>query len=95
MPRDINKLAAGFRAIGHPIRLQVLDLMASNGRVTWSPKRLSEELDEPLGVVSYHIRCMLDTDLVVLADTQPVRGAVEHFYKLTPKAKTVYREFMK
>lgn len=91
---DIQKLAANFRAVGHPIRLQIINAMA-NGRREWSPKKISDEIKAPLGVVSYHIRVMLDSELLTLVDTRQVRGAIEHFYRLTPKAKRVYKEFVK
>jgi DNA-binding transcriptional ArsR family regulator len=46
-----------------------------------SPSELAEELDEPLGNVSYHMRFLADLKMVKLVRTEPRRGAVEHYYE--------------
>jgi DNA-binding transcriptional ArsR family regulator len=46
-----------------------------------SPSELAEELDEPLGNVSYHMRFLADLNMVKLVRTEPRRGAVEHYYE--------------
>lgn len=66
------------KALGHPIRIKVLTLL--NERVA-SPSELAEELDEPLGNVSYHVRTLLELDCIELVRTAPRRGAVEHYYR--------------
>ncbi|HEX4304542.1 MAG TPA: hypothetical protein VHZ54_00760, partial [Solirubrobacterales bacterium] len=45
-----------------------------------------QELDEPLGNVSYHVKTLLEYDCVELVKTEPRRGAVEHFYRATERA---------
>jgi hypothetical protein len=50
-----------------------------------SPNQLSQELDEPLGNVSYHVKTLLEYDCVELVKTEPRRGAVEHFYRATER----------
>jgi DNA-binding transcriptional ArsR family regulator len=50
-----------------------------------SPKEIAEELQEPLGKVSYHVSVLRDCRLITLDHKVPRRGAVEHFYKaVTP-----------
>jgi DNA-binding transcriptional ArsR family regulator len=68
------------KALTHPVRMRVLTLL--NQKVA-SPSELAEELGEPLGNVSYHVRMLLDLDLVELVNTKPRRGAVEHYYRAT------------
>jgi hypothetical protein len=46
-----------------------------------SPSELADELDEPLGNVSYHMRFLADLKMVKLVRTEPRRGAVEHYYE--------------
>lgn len=66
------------KALGHPLRVSILTLL--NEKVA-SPNQLSQELGEPLGNVSYHTRMLASLGVIELVDTQPRRGAVEHFYR--------------
>ena len=66
------------KALSHPLRVRVLTLL--NQRVA-SPSELAEELGAPLGNVAYHVRILLDLDLLELVSTTPRRGAVEHHYR--------------
>lgn len=69
-----------IRAMGNPLRQRILLLL--NKRVA-SPSELSKQLQEPLGNVSYHVRILVECDAVELVKTEPVRGALEHFYRAT------------
>src|SRR6478672_4583111 len=69
-----------IRAMGNPLRQRILLLL--NKRVA-SPSELSKELEEPLGNVSYHVRILVQCDAIELVKTEPVRGALEHFYRAT------------
>jgi len=71
------------KAIAHPLRHQILT--ALNEEVL-SPNQLSQRLGERLGNVSYHVRFLADLEAIELVDTQPRRGAVEHFYRATQEA---------
>lgn len=66
------------KALAHPIRVRVLTLL--NQKVA-SPSELAEEIGEPLGNVSYHVRTLLDLGCIELVRTAPRRGAVEHYYR--------------
>lgn len=67
-----------MKALAHPLRQQLL--MALSERVA-SPSELAEELREPLGNVSYHVRMLVDLGCIELVSTTPRRGALEHHYK--------------
>ena len=66
------------KALSHPLRAHVLTIL--NERVA-SPNQMSEELGEPLGNVSYHVKALLELQCIELVSTTPRRGAVEHFYR--------------
>ena len=69
-----------MKALAHPLRQQLL--IALSERVA-SPSELAEELGEPLGNVSYHVRMLVDLDCIELVSTTPRRGALEHHYRAT------------
>jgi DNA-binding transcriptional ArsR family regulator len=72
-----------LKAISHPLRHRLLSML--DGR-TASPNELARELGMPLGRVSYHIRLLADLGAIELVDTQPRRGALEHFYRAVTTA---------
>ena len=72
-----------MKAMSHPIRLRAL--MVLNQRVA-SPSEIAQELDEPLGVVSYHVRMLEDLGCIELVRTTPRRGAIEHHYRALERA---------
>jgi DNA-binding transcriptional ArsR family regulator len=71
------------RALSHPIRVNILE--ALQGRVA-SPSELSKEMDESLGVVSYHTNALVECGCLELVHTKPRRGALEHFFGVTPRS---------
>jgi DNA-binding transcriptional ArsR family regulator len=71
------------KALAHPLRVAIL---TSLQRGISSPNQLAQELNEPLGNVSYHVKTLLEYDCVELVKTEPRRGAVEHFYRATERA---------
>ena len=66
------------KALAHPLRVQLLSLL--NEGVA-SPNELAKKLDEPLTNVSYHVRMLHDLGCIELVDTEPRRGALEHYYR--------------
>jgi DNA-binding transcriptional ArsR family regulator len=70
------------KALAHPLRVRIL---ADLERRTSSPRELSDELGEPLGNVSYHVRQLAGLGLVKLVKTTPRRGAVEHHYRASTR----------
>src|ERR671938_680391 len=65
-----------MKALSHPLRVRMLTLLHQK---VASPSELADELDEPLGNVSYHMRFLADLKMVKLVRTEPRRGAVEHY----------------
>jgi DNA-binding transcriptional ArsR family regulator len=83
-PQDPGELDEGLlKAISHPLRHRLLSML--DGR-TASPNELARELGMPLGRVSYHIRLLADLGAIELVDTQPRRGALEHYYRAVTSA---------
>ena len=81
---DAKRLAA----LGHPIRIQVLE--AANEEAV-SPSDLAVTLGEPLGVVAYHFRVLHSAGLIELADTKRRRGSIQSFYRVV---RPGWREFI-
>ncbi len=67
-----------MKALAHPLRQRIL--MELNQRIA-SPSELAEEIGEPLGNVSYHVRMLVDLECIELVSTTPRRGALEHHYR--------------
>jgi DNA-binding transcriptional ArsR family regulator len=80
-PEGITQQLA--KALAHPLRVRIL---TSLHKGVSSPNQLSQELGEPLGNVSYHVKTLLEYGCVELVKTEPRRGAVEHFYRATERA---------
>ena len=66
------------KALAHPLRVSILSALENR---TASPSELAEELDVPLPNLSYHIRMLVQLDLLKLVRTRPRRGAIEHYYQ--------------
>ncbi|HVY96155.1 MAG TPA: winged helix-turn-helix domain-containing protein [Solirubrobacterales bacterium] len=71
-----------IKVAAHPIRVGALAILTERSA---SPKQIADELDEPVGNVSYHVRELEQMGLVELVDERRRRGAVEHFYEAVPK----------
>jgi len=77
------------RALAHPLRVRILELATHREEV--SPVDLAEELAEPLGVVSYHVRQLAAAGLLELAARSFRRGAVKHHYRAVPQLGVTVR----
>jgi DNA-binding transcriptional ArsR family regulator len=75
-PRGVDQRLV--KVLSHPLRTRILRVLSE--RVA-SPNQIAQELGAPLGNVSYHTRILLDYGCIELVDTQPRRGAIEHFYR--------------
>jgi hypothetical protein len=56
-----------------------------------SPRDLATTLEQPLGDVSYHVRVLSQCGAIVLVETQPVRGSVQHFYRAEVEAEWAHK----
>ena len=73
------------QALSHPLRRRILRWAADRGEAA-SPKLISAALGHPLPNVSYHVRRLRDAGLLDETGQAPVRGSIEHLYRLDPKA---------
>lgn len=78
--RSINEINDPrlVKALAHPLRVSILSALEHR---TASPSMLAEELGVPLPNLSYHIRMLVQLDLLKLVKTRPRRGAIEHYYQ--------------
>jgi DNA-binding transcriptional ArsR family regulator len=86
MPPETDNASADqrlFKALGHPLRRRILEALNEQES---SPSQLAERLGEPLGNVSYHVKILEQSGAAELIKTEPVRGAIEHFYRPTARA---------
>ncbi|MBS1861882.1 MAG: helix-turn-helix transcriptional regulator [Actinobacteria bacterium] len=74
------------KAVAHPLRLRILETIEQSGGIA-SPNQIAGVLDEPLGNVSYHVKTLLEYGWLDLVKTEPRRGAVEHFYARSDRAR--------
>lgn len=70
-----SKLA---KALRHPVRADIFHILSEK---VSSPKQLSVQLGVKLQIAYYHVNVLKKLELIELVDTQPVRGATEHFYR--------------
>ena len=77
MNREQNRTAIA-EGLAHPLRIEILRRMQI-ADTSLSPKLMSVSIGEKLPTVSYHVRQLVERQLVTLVDMEPQRGAIEHF----------------
>lgn len=75
------------KALSHPIRVEILETL--RGRVA-SPKELSREMNESLGVISYHARTLVKCGCLELLHSEPRQGSLEAFFGIAPSSVIGY-----
>jgi DNA-binding transcriptional ArsR family regulator len=80
------------RALSHPLRLKILQIL--NVRDA-SPNELKDLLDHPLGNVAYHARVLEKCGCIKQVRTKRRRGAVEHFFRALPRSYIGDQEWRK
>ena len=83
-----DQLAATFRALGHPTRLNVLERL-NNGPASPVDYTQGTQSKESLGTVSHHFRALRQAGLIEVARTEQRRGALKHSYRLTSQGEQV------
>jgi DNA-binding transcriptional ArsR family regulator len=78
---DDNSLLVALR---HPMRRDILRKMAAAEAI--SPREVASALRQPLSNVSYHVRVLADCSAIALVTTKPVRGSMQHFYRVSIEA---------
>jgi DNA-binding transcriptional ArsR family regulator len=66
------------KALAHPLRVRILGLL--DDRVA-SPNEIANEIGGSLGVVSYHVRTLVQLGFLELVGKRQRRGATEHYYR--------------
>ena len=85
---SVDELAGLCGLLAHPLRLQVVREIAES-EAPVSPVHLATALEESLGNVSYHVRVLWKAGVLELEELVPVRGAVEHRYRIAPESPLV------
>lgn len=65
-------------SVAHPLRLDILSALYS---AVASPVELAQLLKAELSSVAYHVKQLHKRGAIEIVNEQPVRGAVEHFYR--------------
>jgi DNA-binding transcriptional ArsR family regulator len=76
--------------VAHPTRAKAFTILTER---TASPVEIAQEIGKDVGHVGYHVRKLLQLELIELVDERPVRGAVEHFYRATVRPYVSEDEF--
>lgn len=76
--------------VAHPTRAKAFTILTER---TASPVEIAQEIGKDVGHVGYHVRKLLQLNLVELVDERPVRGAVEHFYRAIERPVVTEEEF--
>jgi DNA-binding transcriptional ArsR family regulator len=76
------------KALAHPLRIHILRILEDR---TASPRELADELEAKLPNVSYHVRFLERLGVLELVDTQPRRGALEHYYRANGRLRVTGR----
>lgn len=76
--------------VAHPTRARAFSILAER---TASPVEIAQVIGKDVGHVGYHVRKLLQLDLIELIDERPVRGAVEHFYRAIERPVVSEEEF--
>lgn len=78
-----------MHALSKELRLEAFIILCD--RVA-SPKEIADDLGAGLSNVSYHVNVLRSSGMIVLDHTEPRRGAVEHFYKVSAPALDEVRQ---
>ena len=86
-PSQLDRVASAFRGLAHPTRLQILAALQEDAVL--SPTQLVGRIRPGTGLanIAYHTRELTTLGLVSPAGQRPARGALEHFYRLSPHGR--------
>ena len=79
-----------IKAIGHPLRWQMLEALNEGES---SPAQLARRFGEPVNLVAYHMGILAKAGGVELVRTEPRRGSTEHYYRATMRPYFADREW--
>jgi DNA-binding transcriptional ArsR family regulator len=84
----VDRLYVLGRALGNPLRVRVAAEFIVRDEA--SPAEVAEALGEPLGSVAYHVRVLGDLGFLELRRMIPVRGALQHVYRVATSLRTAF-----
>ncbi|GII42022.1 ArsR/SmtB family transcription factor [Planotetraspora phitsanulokensis] len=73
---------AQFRALGHPVRHRLVNLLRQRPATL---AQLTAALGSTKGTIGYHVRILREAGLVRLASTRQVRGGTEQYFALVSR----------
>jgi hypothetical protein len=76
MPNLTNAEVA--QALRHPLRRRLFSIFVANQPL--SPREAAGIVGEPLALVSYHVKQLVEFKFLVLSSREPVRGALKNYY---------------
>lgn len=83
-----------IRALAHPIRVQIIEVM---GRNEMSTVEISRQMpDYSVSRLAYHVRVLADAGVLYRTRRRQVRGAIETFYRAGLAARelsAIFRDF--
>ncbi len=74
----IIESAEQLRALAHPVRMQILDLLTEGPRTN---KQLATILGEPPARLHFHVRELHAAGLIELVEERPKGGVIEKYYR--------------
>ncbi len=77
------------RTLSHPVRVEILELLQEREA---SPIEMKRAIGGTLNRVNYHLKVLVDCGCVEITRTEPVRGAVKHFYRAVPRSFFGHRD---
>lgn len=77
------------RALSHPVRVEILDLLQEREA---SPIEMKRAIGGTLNLVNYHLKVLVECGCVEVTRTEPVRGAVKHYYRAMPRSFFGHRD---
>jgi DNA-binding transcriptional ArsR family regulator len=66
------------KALSHPLRVEILETLRD--RIA-SPTELSHEMDQRLGVISYHTKTLVKCGCLELVHAEARHGSIESYFR--------------
>ena len=84
---DRDRVAAGIRIAGVPLRLEIMCRLAEQGSL--SPSQFAQSGAASLRESAYHFRYLRDGGLILLENVETGGGTAQHFYRLSPLGRAL------
>lgn len=84
----------GVRVLADPLRMRLIEAMASDAERPWSVKELARSLGEPPTKLYYHVNMLEEHGLMLVTSSQLVSGILEKRYQLVAESFGVDRALL-